>query len=313
MQHVYLLEDLKIQQPSMVTIGVFDGLHRGHQYLIRSLVAEAHERGLLAGVMTFHPHPDEVLHGSKRRYYLTTVEERAALLASMGVDYLVTHPFNREVMKVRAADFVDQLVTHMRLKCLWVGADFALGHKREGNVAFLTARGAEKGFDVRAIPLVDSEGDVVSSTNIRAALLEPDLASASNWLGRSYSVQGEVVHGMKRGRQLGFPTANLQIPESKLIPANGVYAGWATLNGQRYMAATNVGYSPTFGNTDVTVEAFLLDFNQEIYGQQMTLTFEKYLRPEMKFNGLEALIAQMTQDVETGRAYLTALAAAEGN
>lgn len=307
MQHVYTLQDLDIQQPSMVTIGVFDGLHRGHQVLIRSLVQEAHQRGLLAGVMTFHPHPDEILRGPKGRYYLTTVEERAELLAAMGVDYLVTHPFNREVMQIRAADFVDQLVATLRPLCLWVGEDFALGHRREGDVTFLTARGLEKGFEVKAIPLVDARDDVVSSTTIRAALRTPDLASAASLLGRSYSVRGEVVHGMKRGRKLGFPTANLQIPDGKLIPANGVYAGWATVGNERFMAATNVGYSPTFGNADVTVEAYLLDFDRDIYGQRVTLTFEKYLRPEMKFDGLEALIAQMSRDVETGRAFLAAL------
>ncbi len=310
MQHVYNLQDLMIQQPSMVTIGVFDGLHRGHQYLIRSLVKEAHERGLLAGVMTFHPHPDEVLRGPKGRYYLTTVEERAALLVEMGVDYLVTHPFNTDVMQIRAADFVNRLVNYMRPQCMWVGADFALGHKREGDVAFLTARGAEQGFDVKAIALVDAEDDVVSSTKIRAALREPNLATAANLLGRSYSVRGEIIHGMKRGRQLGYPTANLQVPAGKLIPANGVYAGWVTLGNERFMAATNVGYSPTFGNEAVTVEAYLLDFDRDIYGQQMTLTFEKHLRPEMKFDGLDALVAQLGRDVEAVRAYLAQMDAA---
>jgi len=151
MQHVHKLEDLKIDGPSMVTIGVFDGVHRGHSFLIHSLVEQAHRRGLLAGVMTFHPHPDEVLHGAKGRYYLTTVDERAALLEEIGVDYLVTHPFNREVMQIRAADFVDRLTNYMKLDCLWVGEDFALGYRREGDVAFLKARGEQRGFSVRAL------------------------------------------------------------------------------------------------------------------------------------------------------------------
>ena len=307
MQHVHKLENLQLDKPSMVTIGVFDGVHRGHAHLIRSLVQEAHAGGFYAGVMTFHPHPDEVLHGPKGRYYLTTVEERAELLGELGVDYVVTHPFNRDVMKIRAADFVDRLVEYMQPCCLWVGEDFALGYQREGNVDFLTAQGEEKGFSVRAIPLVDSAENIVSSTHIREALLKPDLSTVQRLLGRSYSVRGEVIMGKQRGRQLGYPTANIAVPAGKLIPANGVYAGWVTFNGERHMAATNVGYSPTFGNETVTVEAYILDFDRDIYGETLTFSFETYLRPEMKFNGLDALIAQMGQDVEKGRQYLTAL------
>lgn len=311
MQHVYRLEDLQLDKPSMVTIGVFDGLHRGHQHLIRQLVAQAHADNLLAGVMTFHPHPDEVLQGDKGRYNLTTVDERVALMADLGVDYMVTHPFNREVMQIRAADFVNRLVKYMQLCCLWVGADFALGYKREGNIAFLTQQGAEKGFTVRAIQLVDTDDTVVSSTQIRQALLAGDMELPRRLLGRSYSITGEVMHGQKRGRQLGYPTANIAVPDGKLIPANGVYAGWVFINGERFMGATNVGYSPTFGNDAVTVETYILDFSRELYGETITFTFEKYLRPEMKFDGLDALVEQMAQDVEAGRTYLSQLAASE--
>ncbi len=308
MQHVYNLEALDLHQPSMLTIGVFDGVHRGHQHVIERLVAEARRRNLLAGVMTFHPHPDEIVHGPKGRYYLTTVEERAQLLFNLGVDYVVTHPFSREVMQIRAADFVDRLVRYVRLKCLWVGTDFALGHKREGDVAFLTAQGAAKGFDVKALDLIDSAERVVSSTDIRAALETGDLEVVKLMLGRSYQITGEVIHGQKRGRQLGYPTANIAVPDGKLIPANGVYASWAYLGNQRYMGATNVGYSPTFGNKAVTVETFILDFQRDIYGETLTVSFETYLRSEMKFDGLDALIEQMGRDVETGRAHLAALA-----
>lgn len=290
----------------MVTIGVFDGVHRGHQHLVRSLVAEAHSHGHYAGVMTFDPHPDEVLQGPKGRYYLTTIEERAELLSELGADYVVTHPFNREVMQIRASDFVDRLVAYMRPSHLWVGEDFALGYEREGDVDFLAAQGSQKGFDVRAIPLVDSAESIVSSTDIRQALKQPDLPSVAKLLGRAYSVRGEVVLGKKRGRQLGYPTANIEVPPGKLIPANGVYAGWVTFNGQQYMAATNVGYSPTFGNEAVTVEAFLLDFDQDIYGETVEFSFERYLRPEMKFNGIDELTAQMAQDVAAGRRFLAA-------
>ncbi|MEO1442700.1 MAG: riboflavin biosynthesis protein RibF, partial [Chloroflexota bacterium] len=214
----------------------------------------------------------------------------------------------REVMQIRAADFVDRLVKYLNLCCLWVGEDFALGYKREGDVTFLTEQGQQKNFTVKAIPLVDSGENVVNSTAIRTALREGDLEKANDWLGRAYSVTGEVIHGQKRGRKLGYPTANIEVPPGKLIPANGVYAGWAYVNGQRHMGATNVGYSPTFGNEAVTVETFILDFDGDLYGQQMSFTFEKYLRPEMKFDGLDALVEQMQSDVATTRNHLSQLA-----
>jgi riboflavin kinase/FMN adenylyltransferase len=304
MQHVYALDNLQNITASMVTIGVFDGLHLGHQHLIRQLVTEAHANGLLAGVMTFHPHPDTVIHHRSGRYDLTTIDERAELMAGLGVDYLVTHPFNRDVMQIRAAEFVRRIVNGMQPCCLWVGEDFALGHKREGDVAFLKAQGASYGFDVTAIPLVEVNKHTISSTAIRDALREASIKTANDLLGRAYNVRGGVVTGHQRGRTIGFPTANIQVPDGKLIPANGVYAGWATLNGERFMAATNVGYSPTFGNEAVTVEAYLLDFDRDIYGQTLTVSFEHYLRPEMKFSGLEALIAQLNTDVERARALL---------
>ncbi|MEO0562302.1 MAG: bifunctional riboflavin kinase/FAD synthetase [Chloroflexota bacterium] len=306
MQHVQRLEDLSVNKPSTVTIGVFDGVHRGHQHLIRALVEQAHGQDHLAGVMTFHPHPDEVLRGPKGRYYLTTVEERAELLAALGVDYLVTHPFNHDVIETRAADFVDRLVAYMNLTGLWVGEDFALGYKREGDVAFLKQQGDAKGFSVQPVALVDTESDIVSSTTIRRALLDADLVTAQQLLGRSYHVSGEIIHGQKRGRQIGFPTANIEVPGTKLIPATGVYACWAYLGDERHMAATNIGYNPTFGNDAISVEAHLLDFNRDIYGQHLTLQFETHLRPEQKFDGLDALVAQLGTDVGKARDILAA-------
>ncbi len=306
MQHVFDLAALQLETPSVLTIGVFDGAHRGHRHLIETLVRQAHEKDRLAVVMSFHPHPDIVLRGITERYYLTTVDERADIMASLGVDVMITHPFNRDVMKIRAADFVHRLVKHLNLKSLWVGKDFALGYQREGDVAFLSARGEEQGFRVEAIDLVDTADDVVSSTTIRAMLREGRVDEAQVLLGRAYSVTGEVVHGLKRGRKLGFPTANIEVPPMKLIPANGVYAGFATLGERQYLAATNVGVSPTFANKEVTVEAFLLDFDADLYGETLTFAFEKYLRPEQKFDGLDALVEQMGRDVQTTRDLLSA-------
>lgn len=305
MEHLYDLASAHLQQPSVVTIGVFDGVHRGHQYLIKQLVAEARATNRLAVALTFFPHPDIVLRGLSGRYYLTTPEERARYLGELGVDTVITMPFNEDFRQIRAAAFVDMMRAHLNLSSLWIGSDFALGYKREGNVDFLRAQGAAKGFSVQVIDLLLAQADgAISSTAIREALLVGQVDQARDWLGRTYTLTGEVVHGDHRGRELGFPTANMDIWEHQVIPANGIYAGWATLGSERFMAATNVGIRPQFDGDDVRVEAYLLDFDRDIYGQQLTFSFEKYLRPEMKFTGLDGLIAQINADVQTTREYL---------
>lgn len=304
MQHLYQLDDVRLERPSVVTIGVFDGIHRGHQALIRQLVSDAHAAGRLAVAITFFPHPDILLRGLKGRYYLHTPQEKAELLGELGIDTVLTLAFNDDLRHVRAADFVDSLVDRLRLASLWVGADFALGYQREGNVDFLRAQGAAKGFEVDVIDLVLVDGEVISSTAIRQALEAGQVEQAAAWLGRGYTVTGEVIHGEKRGRSIGIPTANVSVWSEKVIPANGVYAGWATVGGERYMAMTNIGVRPTFDGQGVTVEAHLLDFNRDIYGQTMTVSFETRLREEKRFNGIEQLIAQIYADIDAGRAYL---------
>lgn len=309
MIHLTALEAINLTSPSVVSIGVFDGVHLGHQHLVRRLVSSARASGRLTVVLTFYPHPDVVLRGIRGRYYLSTPEERAALLGDLGVDFVVTLTFNEQLRHIRAAHFVDLMVTHLRLSELWVGAEFALGFKREGNVEFLAARGAEKGFTVDAVNLMAVEDSAhglktVSSSAIRAALGAGEVENAARMLGRPYAVRGEVVHGQARGRTIGFPTANIAVPAERLIPANGVYAGWATLGSERFMAVTNIGTRPTFDGDDVTVEAFLLDFDRDIYGQTLEFQFETRLRPEMRFDGIEALIAQIRADAASGRAAL---------
>lgn len=305
MNHFNNLAEIHLDQPSMVTIGVFDGVHRGHQHLIRSLTAEAHASGRLAVALTFFPHPDIVLRKLTGRYYLTTPDQRARLMTDLGIDYVVTLPFNDELRQIRAADFVDQLLEHLHLESLWVGSDFAMGYKREGNVEFLRAQGEQKGFTLKVIDLLMTDHAAISSTAIRELLLEGRVGEARDLLGRSYSLTGEVVHGEKRGRQIGYPTANIDVWSEQVIPANGIYAGWALVGDERFMAMTNVGVRPTFDGTNVTVEAYLLDFDRDLYGQQLTFTFEKYMRPEAKFTTIPDLIARIDQDVIEGRAYLT--------
>ncbi len=307
MMHLYSLAEASLYQNSIVTIGVFDGVHKGHQHLIKRLVEEAHSRGLLAVVLTFFPHPDIVLRGLKGRYYLTNAEQKADLLMQLGVDCVVTHPFNDEVRQVRAADFVDQLTRHLKMSALWVGSDFAMGYKREGNVSFLREQGAQKEFTVHDIDLIEAQGGIISSSHIREAVQSGQMEQAGVWLNRPYSVIGEVVHGEKRGRQIGFPTANTAVWDEQVLPINGIYAGWARLGSERFMAMTNVGVRPTFEGKNITVEPYLLDFDRDIYGQQLEVSFEKLLRPEAKFDNLQDLIDQIGRDVEVGRAFLETL------
>lgn len=307
MTHVYSLADVNLHERSIVTIGVFDGVHRGHQHLIKTLVNEAHSSGRLAVVLTFFPHPDVVLRGLQGRYYLTTPEQKAALLIELGVDCVVTHAFNDTVRQVRAADFVDQLLAQVKMSALWVGSDFAMGYKREGNVPFLREQGNQKGFSVHDVDLLEAQGGIISSSAIRQAVQDGEMEQAREWLGRAYSVTGEVVHGEKRGRKIGYPTANTAVWDDLVLPANGIYAGWAQLGNERFMAMTNVGVRPTFDGKKITVEPYLLNFNRDIYGHQLEVSFEKRLRPEAKFDNLQELIDQIGRDVEVGRAYLETL------
>ena len=308
MTHVYDLADAKLTQPSVVTIGMFDGVHIGHQALVKRLVETAHTSGRSAVVLTFYPHPDIVLRGLEGRYYLTTPDQRAQMLIDLGVDCVVSHPFNDEIRQIRASTFVDQLREYLKMDSLWVGEDFAMGYQREGNVEFLQQDGEKKGFDVEVINLVSADGNGVpiTSTRIRNHLAEGDLDTVRQLLGRGYMVIGDVVEGEKRGRTIGFPTANLDVWEQQLIPQNGVYAGWARVNEGKYKAVTNVGIRPTFAGDGITVEAHLLDFEGEIYGQRVELSFETKLRDEQKFNGIDELVAQIQRDVEAGREFLKA-------
>lgn len=306
MKHTTQLADVQLDSPSTVTIGVFDGVHRGHQALIKRLVDSAHQAGRKAVVLTFHPHPDVVLGNIQDRYYLTSPSQRAQLLTDLGVDLVVTHPFDDAVRNIRAHDFVQLLVTHLQMKSLWVGKDFALGYQREGDVSYLTQLGTELGYHVQPIELLANVGaeERISSTLIRDALGQGDVSQARDLLGRSYAVEGQVVKGDQRGRLIGFPTANMAVWEAQILPANGVYACRVTLGEERFMAVANVGIRPTFEGTTVTVEPHLLDFDRDIYGETLSLSFEAHLRSEMKFNGLDAIKAQLAQDVQNGRAIL---------
>ncbi|GAB5491463.1 MAG: bifunctional riboflavin kinase/FAD synthetase [Phototrophicaceae bacterium] len=308
MIHVRDLSTIQLEKPSIVTIGVFDGIHRGHQVLIQNLVDEAHAIDQLAVVLTFHPHPDVILDDVDSRYYLTTPELRAQLLGDMGVDVVVTHPFNDTVREMRAETFVDNLLIALNMSSLRVGADFALGYQREGNVEYLTELGQQKGYELRPIDLVSvNDGDdIISSSLIRSLLQAGDVKKANKLLGRPYTVEGKVIQGDQRGRLIGFPTANMDVWKQQILPAQGVYAGWAIVDNERFMAVTNLGTRPTFDGVSLSLEPHLLNFNRDIYGKTLSLTFEHRLRSEQKFDGLEALKTQLQQDIAQGRKVLLA-------
>jgi len=255
-------------------------------------------------VVTFFPHPSIVL-GRAEPFYLTSTEEKIAVLADAGIDLLVVMPFTLETARTRAADYVSMLVEHLRMREVHVGYDFAFGYQREGTVDFLRRTGPERGFDVVVIDALTNGGETISSTGIRQALRAGDVALAAQWLGRPFRLSGTVVEGDKRGRAIGVPTANLDVWKDHAVPANGVYACWAWVGEARFGAAVNVGVRPTVADDPLpTVEAHLLDFGRDIYGTHVALDFVARLRDERRFPGLDALVAQIRTDVETTRALL---------
>ncbi len=295
------LNEVDHKQPTCVAIGSFDGVHLGHQALLRHMVDRAHENGMRAAALTFFPHPRRVLRTLPPRFYLTTLDERVRLLAELGIDLVITHPFDDEVRHIRAADFVDRLIETLSMKQLW-GGNFALGYQREGDVPFLRRQGELKGFTVETLddPVL-FDGEIVSSRRVRAALEVGEMDTVTGCLGRYFCVRGPVVKGDQRGRTIGFPTANVAVWDELLLPANGVYATRIQVGDERLTAATNVGVRPTVDGMKLTVEAHILDFDADIYGEDVRLEFVRRVRPEMKFAGLDALKAQIAADVEAVR------------
>lgn len=290
----------------MVTIGVFDGVHRGHQFLIETLKKRTTERNLLSVAMTFEIHPEEVLGSSRRVPWLTHTDERVELLRGQGVDLVTVMPFDKEVARLEARQFMALLKKHLRMKGLVVGPDFALGKGRQGDVAALAKLGKEMGFTVESVPPLVLEGRVVSSTAVRQAVSRGDARDYHKLVGRYYSICGEVIRGAERGRKLGFPTANLAIDPGRAVPANGVYATWAHFDSLRRPSATNVGVRPTFDNGERLAEVYVIDHQGDLYSKQLRVEFVERLRDELRFNGVDALREQMKRDVEQAQAILRA-------
>ena len=299
---VNTLAELSDRRPTYLALGSFDGVHLGHQAVLRQMMAEAQADGVRSAVLTFFPHPKRVLSGDHSRFYINTIDDRVELLLASGADMVIVHVFDNNVRMTRATDFVDQLVTNVDMRQIW-GGNFAFGYRREGNIDFLRHEGAARGFEVRTVEAMATfEGALISSSRVRRGLDAGDFQDVNGCLGRRHALSGEVLRADQRGRTIGFPTANLGVWEELLLPTDGVYAAYGLLHGRRYAAAVNIGVRPTVNGRDRTVEAFLLDYDgEEFYGQTLRLEFEVRIRPEQRFSGLDALRAQIARDVEQVR------------
>jgi len=289
-----------------ISIGVFDGVHGGHRMLIRRMLAEGEARGLTGGVVTFHPHPISVLRPGTPVAYLESLERRVELIKDVGAEFVSVLQFTSELQQVSAADFTRLLVEDAGLRLLVVGADFRLGRGGEGTTEALAAIGEEQGFEVIPVSLMhdDQAGERVSSTRIRNALAAGEMEEVARLLGRPYAVRGPVLHGEERGRTIGFPTLNIGVSADRALPPNGVYVSRAHHGDRTYLAATNIGTNPTFTDRDERhFETYLLDFEGDLYGQIVSVELLSRLRDELKFDGVDALVAQMNQDVEATRAW----------
>ncbi|HEX2850781.1 MAG TPA: bifunctional riboflavin kinase/FAD synthetase [Acidimicrobiales bacterium] len=295
---------------SVITIGVYDGVHLGHRALIERVRHMAAELDAASAVVTFDRHPATVVRPDSAPKLLTGLDERLELLESTGVDYVVVVHFDDDRANESAEDFVHEvLVDCLRARAVVVGHDFHFGHGRRGNVPMLQAMGAEHGFDVLGINLVaDAQGqETISSTRVRSLLAAGRVAEAAALLGRPHEVRGVVQHGDKRGRELGFPTANLEVSGDLLLPADGIYAGWYERpDGSVHPAAISLGRRPTFYASagSSLLEAYLLDFEGDLYGEEARVRFVARLRGEERFDSVEALVAQMERDVAAARTLL---------
>ena len=295
-----LLADAAPDRGAVLTIGVFDGVHLGHCHLLSRLIAAAESQWTPA-VITFSNHPATVLRPDFQVKYLTTPEAKVELLKAQGVELVIPLEFTRELSQVNAGDFARTLVEVLQLKGLVIGPDFAFGKDREGNEEFLLRAGRELGFWVERVEPLMVDGAAVRSRRIRQTITDGDMAAGNKLLGREFHLSGEVVRGDQRGRELGFPTANVAVPDRMVVPGDGIYATWAIVEGERLPSATSIGVRPTFGLTERLVEVYIFDFDADLYGKTLGVEFVEKLRNQEAFGSVEALIDQVNQDVADAR------------
>lgn len=303
------LRRVAVDGPTTLTIGVFDGVHRGHVALLRRVIEHAAKAGTAPGVVTFHPHPQQVLHPDAPVSYLTSLEDRLDLLSEAGLQVVAPITFTSELAQTDAGDFIRLLAEELQLAQLVTGPDFALGRQRGGDLPALRALGDELGFRVEVIDLVREEGGEgdakISSSDIRTALGDGDIDRVNDLLGRRFSLHGPVVTGFKRGHAIGFPTANIAVGADRALPATGVYATLAQIDGRIQPSVTNIGVRPTFDDGDaVSVECHVLDYEGDLYGRDLRIELCARLRGEVKFGDVEALKTQLACDCDEARASL---------
>lgn len=306
------LDHLPEFRNAVITIGTFDGVHAGHRFIIQQLEQAARDCNGETVIVTFDPHPREVLLPSPNNIrLLTTLPEKIALLERAGIDHLVVVPFTKSFSEMPARSYLeDFLVARFRPHTIIIGYDHRFGHNREGGLELLEAEQQQYGFTLIEIPQQVVHDLTVSSTKIRKSLQEGHISLANELLNYTYFMTGTVVHGDKMGRQLGYPTANLHLnDERKLIPAEGIYAVRVGLSGHSTLlpAVMSIGFRPTFNGTDLRLEVHLFDFNEDLYGQELTVYFESYIRSNLKFDNIDALIVQMDKDSAQSREILAGL------
>ena len=291
------------QQPTVLTIGTFDGVHLGHQKIVERVVTNARQEGLLATVFTFFPHPRMVVQHDKGLKLIHTLEEKKQLLQQLGVDLLVVQPFNEAFAQLSAEEFVSTiLVQRLNVKKVIIGYDHRFGRNRTANIDDMRLFGKKYGFAVEEISVQEVDEVSVSSTKIREALNKGDVTTAEHYLGTPYSLTGRVVHGLKLGRTLGYPTANIQVTEDyKLIPKDGVYAVYSYIDGRKVYGMMSIGKNPTIEGKGASIEVYFFDFNGNLYDQKLTIEFVQYLREEQKFATIDLLKKQLQDDETAAR------------
>ena len=291
----------QVPEPIFITVGVFDGVHKGHDYLIKRLVEISALAECASGVLTFRNNPITVVNPELQISYLTNLDDRVTYIKEAGANYVLPVNFDYQLSLMRPLEFLNLLRNSLNLKGLVMGPNFALGHKREGTVSVLKTLAKELNFQISVIDPVEIDGFTVSSTSVRNALLAGEIDLVGKMLGRNYKISGTVVNGDKWGRELGFPTANLSMSSPLLIPKDGVYITLARINGDWLPSATSIGSRPTFDGNEKMVEVHIIDFDRDLYGQVIEVKFLERIRDQIKFESVHDLSLQIGIDVESVR------------
>ncbi len=301
------LARLSPDKDMVLTIGVFDGVHLGHKYLLSQVKERARQENWLSGVVTFRRHPQALLSPQTKLPCLTNLTQRVKLLKNEGIDAVITLSFTPELAQLGTRQFVGLLKKYLRMRGLVIGPDFALGQNREGNADTLRTLGHDMNFNVTVTPPLVIDNEVVSSTAIRNALAGGNMRRVHNFIGRPFNLHGRIITGVGRGVELGFPTANLKVAPQQALPPDGVYVTWAYIGDSTYQSMTNIGRRPTFDGGERTVEVYVLDYHGELYGQELRIDIIERLRSEKKFDTADELKKQVAEDVKQGRAILNSI------